>query len=95
VISDSGIRAAPGFVYSVFEDTGQKRQHISFLCQAAEGAPTKGSFHDLNEKTLNRVAEHSRRTMLSRFARESRMGNYSVYFGDQNKGEIHPTKAGH
>jgi hypothetical protein len=91
VIANCGVRASPGFVYSVFEDTERKCQHICFLCQAEGGAPSQGEFTVLDAASLARIAEGSRRKMLARFARESRMGNYGVYFGNQDDGEVHPT----
>lgn len=91
VISDCGVSATPGFVYSVFEDTEQQKQHICFLCQAESGIPARGAFVQLDDSALNQIAQGARRKMLARFARESRMGNYGVYFGDQHSGEVRPT----
>lgn len=91
VIKDCGVGATPGFVYSVFEDTDQHHQHICFLCQAEGGTPSHGQFVPLDADTLERVPQGARRSMLARFARESRMGNYGVYFGDQDRGEVHTT----
>ncbi len=89
LIKNSGVTAAPGFVYSVFEDNTKKQQHISFLCQAAEGTPARGEFYPLNSSTLRNVSNPAVRTMLERFTNESRMDNYGVYFGDQISGEVH------
>jgi len=88
LISSTGLQAQPGFVYSVFEDLDRKRQHISFLCQTAEGEPSKGVFVPLTGSALDDVTDPAILTMLERFAAESVLGNYGVYFGDQKSGEV-------
>lgn len=90
LITDSGLTAQPGFVYSVFEDPQRKRQHISFLCQAAEGEPKKGTFVPLNQVYLTDVTDPAIKTMLERFAAESALGNYGIYHGNQDSGEVRP-----
>ena len=94
LIEQTGSDAEPGFIYSVFEAVEHKQQHISFLCQAKGNRSTKGVFMPLNEETLSRVADSTLRTMLQRFARESQLGNYNVYFGDQSQGEVRPVAKG-
>ncbi|WP_406648554.1 flavin reductase family protein [Aliisedimentitalea scapharcae] len=90
LIDGIGITAQPGFIYSVYEDEAREHQHISFLCQAAEGLPSRGVFTDLTETTLMDIADPAMCTMLERFARESRMGNFGVYYGNQIRGEVRP-----
>lgn len=88
LIETSGLNADPGFIYSVFEDAARAHQHISFLCQADEGAPKQGCFTPLTESTLMEVTDPALRIMLERFARESRMGNYGVFYGTQISGDV-------
>lgn len=94
LIAQSGVEADPGFVYSVYEDDARKHQHIAFLCQAATGVPSAGIFTDLSETTLMDIADPAMCTMLERFAAESRMGNFGVYFGNQISGEVRPIVSG-
>ena len=94
LISESGVRAEPGFVYSVYQDEARKHQHISFLCQAADGEPTNGVFTELSKSTLMDVADPAICTMLERFAAESRMGNFGVYYGNEVSGEVRPLTSG-
>jgi flavin reductase (DIM6/NTAB) family NADH-FMN oxidoreductase RutF len=82
--------AKPGFIYSVFEVIDKEQQHISFLCQAANGTSGKGVFLALTPDTLSKVADSTVRIMLERFAKESKLGNYGLYFGNQNSGEVRP-----
>lgn len=88
LIASTGLKAKPGFVYSVFEDVRHKRQHISFLCQASEGEATRGTFFPLSKSTFKNVSDPAMLTMLERFAAETKLGNYGIYYGDQSSGEV-------
>ena len=88
LVETTGLKAAPGFIYSVFEDEARKMQHISFLCQAAEGAPVKGAFVPLNPQDLDSITDPAILTMVERFAHESKLGDFGIYYGNQNSGEV-------
>jgi len=88
LIAQSGTNAEPGFIYSVYEDDARETQHISFLCQAGNDTASEGLFTELTKSTLMSVADPVICTMLERFASESRMGNFGVYFGNQVTGKI-------
>lgn len=90
LIKQNDTDAKPGFIYSVFEVIDKEQQHISFLCQAANGTSGKGAFLELTSETLSKVADSAVQIMLGRFAKESKLGNYGLYFGNQNSGEVRP-----
>lgn len=90
LINQSEVSATPGFIYAVFEDLEQEQQHISFLCQASKATSDKGVFLPLTADTISKVQHQPLRIMLERFTRESKLGNYGVYFGNQNSGEVRP-----
>ena len=94
LIAASGLEADPGFIYSVFEDAAREHQHISFLCQAADGAPKQGCFTPLSASTMMEVTDPALRIMLERFASESRMGNYGVFYGNQISGDVRKIVSG-
>lgn len=94
LIASCGIEADPGFIYSVFEDVAREHQHISFLCQAGEGTPKQGCFTALTASTMMEVTDPALRIMLERFASESRMGNYGVFYGTQTSGNIRKIVSG-
>lgn len=94
LITASGLEADPGFIYSVFEDAAREHQHISFLCQAADGAPKQGCFTPLSASTMMEVTDPALRIMLERFASESRMGNYGVFYGNQISGDVRKIVSG-
>lgn len=91
LIADSGIEAAAGPLYSVYEDVARGQQHIAFRCPATPtGTPRRGAFVDLAPASFTEVTDQALRTMLDRLADESRMGNYGIYFGNQNAGRVTP-----
>lgn len=94
LIAASGAEAEPGFIYSVYEDEARETQHISFLCQASGDATASGMFTELSQSTLMDIADPVVCTMLERFAEESRMGNFGVYFGNQVSGKVRAVTLG-
>ncbi|MEP1611465.1 MAG: flavin reductase family protein [Roseobacter sp.] len=88
LIAQTGLTAAPGFVYSVYEDADRHHQHISFLCHSGEGTPTKGRFTPLTFAALENVSELAMRSMLERFEQESTIGDFGIYYGSQNSGQV-------
>jgi flavin reductase (DIM6/NTAB) family NADH-FMN oxidoreductase RutF len=88
LIASTGLKAEPGFIYSVFEDG--KHQHISFMCQSAEGAPSKGAFVPMTVAGFAGISDPAILSMLERFAIESPLGNFGMYYGNQHSGEVRP-----
>lgn len=94
LIEQTGTGAEPGHIYSVYEDDARETQHISFLCQAGSDHAAQGVFTQLSDSTLMDVADPAICTMLERFAAESRIGDFGVYFGNQASGRIRPLPQG-
>ncbi len=90
LIATTGTTAAPGFVYSVYEDEARQTQHFSFLCQAEDQASRQGVFTELTEATLTDISDPAMCAMLERFAEECRMGNFGVYLGSEISGKVRP-----
>jgi flavin reductase (DIM6/NTAB) family NADH-FMN oxidoreductase RutF len=87
LIAGAGVIASPGVIYSIYEDVEAGQQHIAFLCPCTTGAPAKGCFVEL-ATGLDDVTDPAMRVMLDRLADESRVGNYGIYFGNQNAGRV-------
>lgn len=87
LIETTGAQADPGFIYSVFQQTGHDhgpgQQHISFLCHADGGDTLVGAFQDLNDMTLSAIADPEIRSMLERFSSERELGHFGVYFENE------------
>lgn len=88
LIAGTGMQAAPGFIYAVYEDVARGHQHIAFLCPAAQGRPAAGAMVELTAAGVADVTDPAMRLMLERLAAESRMGNYGIYFGNQEQGRV-------
>lgn len=88
LIADHGLTAAPGFIYSFYEDSKSGQQNIAFICSAAEGKPRKGAFVDMSPSGLADVVDPAVRTMLERFAGESAQGQFGIYVGTENEGRV-------
>ena len=85
-----GLPTHVGFVYSVYENRATHRPHIVYRCDAGFGAPSKGRFVPLDAVPLDRIVDSPTRDVVRRFAAESALGNFSVYFGNEASGRTHP-----
>lgn len=90
LIEATGVTAQPGFIYSIYEDVEHKRQHIAFLCSAAQGTPKHGAFVPLTTGALADVSDPAIVTMLERLGREAIIGSFGIYYGNKNSGEVRP-----
>ncbi|MBI1173448.1 flavin reductase [bacterium] len=90
LIAGLGVAAAPGFPYAVYEDVPRGHQHIAFRCPAASGRPNRGGYVALSAEGLADVTDPAMRVMLERLAAETRLGNYGIYFGNQDQGRVAP-----
>ncbi|MES0871440.1 flavin reductase family protein [Pseudovibrio sp. SCP19] len=88
LLEEAGIPSSVGFIYSVYEDESANAQHLAFHCSAGEGDSKVGSFLSLTDDVLARVKDSATQTMLTRFAREAQKGNFGIYFGNQESGEV-------
>lgn len=84
-----GLGIRTGFLFSVYEDTKTNRQHVVYRASLGDGAPRKGQLFSLQALPLAQVADSAVRELLKRYAAESTLGNFGVYFGNQEKGRVH------
>ena len=89
LIDATGVSANIGFIYSIYEGRATGTEHVVYHCTAGDGVPRKGMFFDLEELPFHKVADPATHALLRRFAAESRMGSFGVYFGDEEEGEVH------
>lgn len=85
-----GLPTHIGFVYSVYEDRATGHNHILYRCDAGFGTPSQGRFIPLADLPFDRVPDAPTRDILRRFASESALGNFGVYFGNEATGRVHP-----
>jgi flavin reductase (DIM6/NTAB) family NADH-FMN oxidoreductase RutF len=84
-----GLPTHIGYVYSVYEDRVSGRNHILYRCDAGLGAPSEGRFVPLTDIPFDRIADAPKRDILRRFASESALGDFGVYFGNEASGRVH------
>jgi flavin reductase (DIM6/NTAB) family NADH-FMN oxidoreductase RutF len=90
----TGLPITIGFLYSVYEDKTSGLQHIVYRAFAGEGTPRAGRFVRAGDVHAANVKDQATFDILSRFALESSIGNFGVYFGSETAGKVHsvPTK---
>ena len=89
----TGLEARAGLLYSVYEDTKTGRQHVVYRATLGEGLPVDGTFFPTGALPTDAVTDSAVRELLKRFAAESTIGNFGVYFGNQEKGRVHVVAA--
>ncbi|VVA48013.1 p-hydroxyphenylacetate 3-hydroxylase, reductase component [Serratia ficaria] len=92
LMGELGVNASPGFVYSVYEDRQNHKQHIVFLCALPTEAelPTlqNAQWFDLKNLSALPIGDSALKSLMNRFVRENAVGNYSIYYGDEQNGAI-------
>jgi hypothetical protein len=48
-------------------------------------------FYEFDHITWEEINDSAIIAMLERFIREKRLGNYNIYIGDREQGEVHPS----
>ncbi|MBB5574921.1 MULTISPECIES: flavin reductase family protein [Rhizobium] len=91
----TGLSVTIGFLYSVYEGKSDGKQHIVYRAFASEGEPRNGSFLKPDSLAKTHFKTSSTADIVARFAVESQLGNFGVYFGDETVGTVRsvPTKA--
>ncbi|HEI8865045.1 flavin reductase family protein [Serratia sp. AKBS12] len=94
LMNQLAIGATPGFVYSIYDDRLRHKQHIVFLCAlpTEAGSMTLAMRHaewfTLESLVTMPIKDTALQSMMNRFVRENAVGNYSIYYGDENQGAI-------
>ena len=88
LLSETAPDAAAGEIYAVYEGASEGCQHIAYRCPAATTEALRGQFIPLEPARLQAVADPAMRSMLERLCEESRLGNYGVYFGSHEQGQV-------
>ncbi len=76
------------YIYSVYDNAETQVQHIVFRCRAEAGVPAQGQFVALTELERFQLADSAEQTLMRRYIAETSLGNFKIYLGDQDSGEI-------
>ncbi|WP_069063798.1 flavin reductase family protein [Sinorhizobium sp. RAC02] len=93
IAATAGLTLATGLLYSVYEDTMMGRQHVVYRGELGEGTPQSGRFFPVQAPPLAEIADSAVRDIVKRYGAESTLGNFGVYFGNQEKGRVHAVAA--
>jgi flavin reductase (DIM6/NTAB) family NADH-FMN oxidoreductase RutF len=88
-----GLPIQTGLLYSVYEDTKTGRQQVIYHAQLGAGAPKAGRLFPVGSIPTAEIADNAVRELVKRYAAESTLGNFGVYFGNQDKGRVHAVAA--
>ncbi|KQS83500.1 MULTISPECIES: flavin reductase family protein [unclassified Rhizobium] len=88
-----GLTLTTGLLYSVYEDTKTSRQHVVYRGELGEGIPKQGRFFPIQAPPLAEISDSAVRDIVTRYGAESTLGNFGVYFGNQEKGRVHAVAA--
>jgi hypothetical protein len=91
-LASAGIDVDLPFIYAVFHhDNHRFVYYLGELRSISEARETRQlRFHEFDNITWEEINDPWIISMLERFIREKRLGNYQVYIGDQQQGEFHP-----
>jgi flavin reductase (DIM6/NTAB) family NADH-FMN oxidoreductase RutF len=85
----SGLAVQPGLLYSVYEDTKTRRQHVVYRAGLGDGTVASGALYPIEALPMERIVDAATRDVLKRYAAEASLGNFGVYVGNQEKGRVH------
>lgn len=87
----TGLSIRTGFLYSVYEDKSDGRQHIVYHALAeGDGAPREGRFFKPDMLTSVTFESGATADIVHRFVLESSIGNFGLYVGNETAGKVHP-----
>lgn len=87
--AETGLSARAGMLYSVYENTADRVQHVVYRVQLGDGALRSGELYRLADLPFAEIRDGATRDVLKRFAAESSLGNFGLYIGNQEKGRVH------
>ncbi len=87
----TGLTVRTGFLYSVYENKADGRQHIVYHALAdGDDAPHHGRFLLPGALASAKFDSGATADIVNRFALESSIGNFGVYVGNETAGRVHP-----
>ena len=88
-----GLTLTTGLLYSVYEDTKAGGQHVVYRGELGAGTPQSGRFFPVQAPPVAEIADGAVRDIVKHYGAESMLGNFGVYFGNQEKGRVHAVTA--
>ncbi len=91
-LASAGIEVDLPFTYAVFHnDVHRFVYYLGELLSISDAIETRDlRFQEFDNITWEEINDPVIISMLERFIREKRLGNYQVFIGDHEQGELHP-----
>lgn len=91
-LASAGIEVDLPFIYAAYHEDSQRFvYYLGELLSIKDAIETRTMhFYEFDNITWEEISDASIIVMLERFIREKRLGNYSIYIGDREQGEVHP-----
>ena len=89
MLLEAGLSVNLDLLYAVYQDSESGDHGIFYHGSATGNAPEGMAFVALDRVPLEYISNPAERSMLARYADESRHGNFGIYQGDETRGTVH------
>jgi flavin reductase (DIM6/NTAB) family NADH-FMN oxidoreductase RutF len=91
-LASAGIEVDLPFIYAAYHENSQRFvYYLGELLSVNDAVETKTlRFYEFDNITWEEINDAAIIAMLERFIHEKRLGNYRIYIGSQEQGEMHP-----
>ena len=91
-LASAGIEVDLPFIYAAYHENSQRFvYYLGELLSVNDAVETRAlRFYEFDNITWEEIGDASIIAMLERFIQEKRLGNFRIYIGDQQQGEMHP-----
>jgi flavin reductase (DIM6/NTAB) family NADH-FMN oxidoreductase RutF len=92
-LASAGIEVDLPFIYAAYHENSHRFvYYLGELLSIKDAVETKTMrFYEFDNITWEEISDAAIIAMLERYIREKKLGNYRVYIGDQDQGEVHPS----
>ena len=93
-LASAGLEVEFPFIFSAWEENGVRYVYYTGELQSPEAQPSSSelSFYDVDLITWEEINSAAVISMLQRYIREKKIGNFNTYIGDPDHGETHPVE---
>ena len=92
-LASAGIEVDLPFIYAAYHENSHRFvYYLGELLSIKDAIETRDlHFYEFDNITWEEIGDAAIIAMLERFIHEKNLGNYRVYIGGQDQGEVHPT----
>jgi flavin reductase (DIM6/NTAB) family NADH-FMN oxidoreductase RutF len=92
-LASAGIEVDLPFIYAAYHENSHRFvYYLGELLSIKDAVETRTMrFYEFDHITWEEISDAAIIAMLERYIREKKLGNYRIYIGDQDQGEVHPS----